>query len=1265
MKNPILKKLTALVLMTAMLIGMLPAGVRDVKAAESVTLTVKSYGRQDDSGRYYFLFEGMNCRSDIFWSKNLIYIDGVEATEEVRWWVNGSADNEEIYLFVYPQAFGKTALADVTGEHIIHVKSGTTIGKNTSAGAGGEYTIANDLVFKVNGSTIKSYTPIDMQFDYYRGCQDDNKRYLFNMKGFPDAGDVFYNNNVGLIDGEKNATFNINTPSNGSALITLNYDQVEEGKTEASAIGSHQLVIPQYTAIGNTGTYITLHEVRLDINGTTISKALSQETVTLSDRPDNGSTVGTGFYFVTSPEDQQPYDESWGTVTSFSKGGVYVNGELKSNVNLKKITTNIWYVCLAEGGATVEAGAKVTIDGTVKGTDYVTIFTPQTFVFTGSEWNVYDGSSDVRFTGISSGKWYEDRERWFVYLNTDKIVPGTVDKTRYFLQVYVDGKNLGYVGFDKSSETNNPLFLPFTKDQLSVGDKQVEIVVKAENVTGTDMEIDEKYTVNFAEDFTFFLNPDGTFTTTKIYDGALSLNQDLEDTDKDNIKLNTTENIWSDALVSSNGWSNDDYPLEADDTTGVWLNDTRKLDLLVHYLLKNYADGKMNLWIRWGNFGLTEPSAGDKITVKGTYYRTEEGCRYVCFRELNIYWTGSHWTTNKISTVGAGDKQIKGDSNGDNMLDSKDIVRIKKYLTTEEAVHTDNADANGSETIDQKDYIKTIEYILEGSVIDGVYVQGDVPVYLDDVEIPMFAFQGPRGEGATDYNYTPSSTALKSELSGLNRSWYAGGTFNQQSVDKSYLNSTEMAKYKAAGFTRLLPEGDCPWVNSDYFNMGGGMYANMKYYMLLAQDAGLDVIVTSEVINHFLTGEETTKINEETGDYYTVDEAIVEADLEKLVNFMNGDNDLQNMGLDDDYFKANFPSEYIARMKTKVKFDNFIGIQLSDEIFYGKSDAQTANLKTKIEYIVTTLRGLKPDAVFSGSQTASSISNDNIVSAFQAAGSFLYNCYPYSYKLQNNLLGSSYTRGSKYCDTSTWFGNLEKSASNVTANGINAGITIQSFAMDNSAAKTAYAPIESSREVSWQIYTALAYGIKEINYFTYWEHRTQTNEQGEAHYASMVEYPDSPNADGGESVETDVYGYVQNAHEEIKKIDHVFMDFDLVNVSRFTGSQTSVAVTDDTGATFRITGNNTSDITVISKMQDNAKQKNNIGYWLVNATDATKVADTDTTANTVTASFGSDVTHVLTWEDGRARLTSVNNGTYETKLLTGKGVFVIPVKTTK
>lgn len=1268
--NQFLKKALALTLMLAMLAGMLPTGVRDVKAAENVTLTVESYGRQNDENnqRYLFTISGVSDQNDIYWSNNVVYIDGVAVTQEVHWALAG--DNK-LYLLVYPASFGKDKITDVTGEHIIHVKSGTTIGSNTSAGAGGKYTIANDLVFKVNGSTIKPYTPIDMQFDYYDGCQDGNTRYLFHMKGFPDAGDVFYNNNKGLIDGDKEATFHINPPADGSALITLAYDQVEEGKTEASKIGSHQFVIPQYTVIGNTGSYITLNEIRLDINGQTISKALAQEVVTLSDRPTSGSTVGTGFYFVTSPEDHQPYDETWKTWIPFSSGGVYVNGELKSKVQLKKVLANLWYVGLSEGDAAVEAGARVTIDGSVKGTDYETVFTSQTFVFTGSEWNIYDGSSDVKFTGIYSGAWYADRDKWFIYLNTDKIVPGTVDKTRFYLRVYVDGQDLGDIGFDKSGGTNNPLFLPFTKDQLSVGEKQREIVVKARNATGTDYATGEKYIVNFVEDFTFYLNPNGTFTTTKVYEGVLSLNQDLENTNINDIKLNTTENIWSDALIASNGWSNENYPLEADDTTGIWVNDTKKLNLYYHYLLKNYSDGKIDLWIRWEQFGMTGPSAGDKITVKGTYYRTEEGCRYVCYETFTVYWTGSHWTTNKVSSVGAGENEIAGDSNGDNMLDSKDIVRIKKYLTTEEAVHTGNADANGSGSIDQKDYIKTIEYILEGYVNDeGQYVQGDVPVYLDDVEITMFAFQGPRTAGATDYNYTPSSTALTSELSGFNRIWSAGGKFDSQSVSKSYLNSTEMTKYKAAGFTRLLPEGDCPWVNSDYFEMGGGMYANMKYYMLLAQDAGLDVIVTSEVINYFLAnadsateGKQTTNLNKEN---YTVNQEIVAADLQKLVNFMNGDNDLQNMGLDDEYFKANFPSEYISRMQTKVKFDNFIGIQLSDELFHDKTEQQTANLKSKIEYIVTTLRELKPDAVFSGSQTAASISNDNIVSAFGATGSFLYNCYPYSYKLTNRV--TSYTRESKNCDTSTWFGNLETSASKVTANGINAGITIQSFAMDNSAAKTAYAPIESSREVSWQIYTALAYGIKEIDYFTYWEHRTQGNTQGEAqgevHYASMVKYPADPNADGAESVATDVYGYVQEANEEIKKIDHVFMDFDLVNVSRFTGSQTSAAVTDDSGVTFAIEGSS-SDITVISKMQDSGKQKNNIGYWLVNATDATGVKSDNTTCRTVTASFGNDVTHVLTWEDGRARLMPITNGTYETELLTGKGVFVIPVKVTK
>lgn len=1266
------KQIVSLLLVFALVACMLPRNMGNVKAAEQ-TATFTWSGCRADPGQYVIALtmSGATSEGDNYWNSGAaLMIDGKRISDiNTINYLGGAAGTTDMTIVIQATALE----SDVTsteniGTHTVVLESGTQIGK---------IKVANDIGFVISGQSITQKQVGTLTAET---LADQGYRYMMQLKleGATVAGDIYWTPNTILIDG-KETSVNIDGGSgkaNNQLWFYPGYGTIQDGAESAADVTAEHLIeFPRGMHIGNVSTtgvdgIILKKSWWCKVQGSSITETviLEKEIVTLSDRPTDGSDNGNGFYFVTEPGDSAPYDPSWSTFTRFATGGASIDGTLESGIQLKKVGENLWYVCLKDAGITVSARQKVTIDGTIETADKEIVFTPQTFIFTGNAWDVYEAPAEIQFTGIASGAWHEAGNRWLIYLNTDNIVPGTADHTRYFLNVRVDDASIGQIGLYKSAGENNPLLLPLEASQLTKGDKQVKITICAATVDGTDLSTGDTHTVNFTNDFTFYLNPDGTFTTIQINEGQLSLDTSSLNTSAAGIDLATDYNIWSSELIGTYGWSNDPYPLEADGDSGVWLNDTQKLTILGHYLLKNYSDGKMYLWIRWNMLGKEGPEPGDKITVKGTYYRPESGCRYVHYRTFDIYWTGSKWTTTPLNKPGAGAKLIAGDANGDDILDSRDIVRIKRYLdpSIEEVVHTTNANADKDlyNKIDRKDLIKTYEYILEGEMKDGEYVKGSIPVYLDDVEISMFAFQGPRAAGGTNYTYKPDTTLGADKPAYFYKQYGIKtniGTVQSESVSNSYLNAHEMQQYKEAGFTRLLPEGEAPWANTAYFDMGPGMHAQLKYYMLLAQDAGLEVVVNSEAARVYLvdTGNATSGSSTAVKEDQKIDTSEMEADLTALVQFMFEDN----ASIIDTYWSdivSGHPEyeAYETRMRQHVVFDNFVGIQLSDEILAkATNDTQKSNLLTKYNNIVTKIKSLMAsygkNAVCVSASTGDNVNDSDIQQMAQKSGMFLYNFYPFGYKTEKERVDQSfisytdyYYRGAKTLDT-TWFAKLSSAAQATKNQNYAAGVTLQAYAMDNPIGEYAMAPIESSAEMSWQIYTALAYGMKELNYFEYWEGKTQAVD-GERHYLSMVEYPDEPNATGAKSQKTATYGYVQQVNQEIKKFDHVFMDFDWQeSVKQDTPDSVAVG-----SATFDVSGSGSA---LISEMKDSEKDK--LGYWIVNATNPIGTLVTET----VTAHFAG-ATHVMTWKDGKQSLVKLaTKGEYTTTVAIGEGQFMIPL----
>lgn len=267
------------------------------------------------------------------------------------------------------------------------------------------------------------------------------------------------------------------------------------------------------------------------------------------------------------------------------------------------------------------------------------------------------------------------------------------------------------------------------------------------------------------------------------------------------------------------------------------------------------------------------------------------------------------------------------------------------------------------------------------------------------------------------------------------------------------------------------------------------------------------------------------------------------------------------------------------------------------------------------------------------------------VNAFSdAVDSFAYDSYP---------LVSDPIQGLTYVDQ-TWFQNLRLVAENAKEKDYDAGITIQSGAFGRYGAEESSVhkrAITSKADVTFQVYTALAYGMKYINYFTYWQHWAPS--ESEAFYTAMVMYPEE---NGQEPIKTDAYYAVKEANEEIKKFDHVFLNFD------WEGTMALTTEGKDMGTGLKLAGEyyspriasaTATDDAIIGCMKDADGYD---GYMIVNATDPGQ-----NLSNSVTVEF-KKATKALAYINGEEQTITLEDGAYTFHLESGAGVFVIPIQ---
>ena len=467
-------------------------------------------------------------------------------------------------------------------------------------------------------------------------------------------------------------------------------------------------------------------------------------------------------------------------------------------------------------------------------------------------------------------------------------------------------------------------------------------------------------------------------------------------------------------------------------------------------------------------------------------------------------------------------------------------------------------------------------------------VAAGTPGYADDKFIEMAAYCGPRRAGYRFWN----------------------GEYGKHKGDPeggwdSFISEQSFRDYMDCGFTYLMAEMDAPYDSASDF-----ADSDLKPYMDLAEQMNIPVLVYAST--------------------------------------------LVSMASSSDYRLTEDQKAFLAEMVADLsKYKMFKGFTFRDEPSvtmaktFGTVKDYLDSLKSNLYYFTSFLPIYASDlSLFSSEHTDNrEAAYKDYINAFSdAVGTFVYDSYPL---FVDPLQKTTYVRDD-------WFQNLSLVAENAKEKGYDAGITIQAISegVPDGEYTTVHTRLPGKKQdITFQLYTTLAYGMKYINYFTYWQHWADNDTF--TNYSAMVNYPEEK---GGEPIKTDAYYAVKEANAEIKKFDHVFLSFDWEGTMALTGEgktmSTSLQLAGDYKSP-RIASATATDETIIGCMKD---ENGFDGYMIVNATDPGKDL-----SDSVTVEF-KKATKALAYIHGEEQTITLENGSYTFELGAGEGVFIIPIQ---
>lgn len=483
------------------------------------------------------------------------------------------------------------------------------------------------------------------------------------------------------------------------------------------------------------------------------------------------------------------------------------------------------------------------------------------------------------------------------------------------------------------------------------------------------------------------------------------------------------------------------------------------------------------------------------------------------------------------------------------------------------------------------------------------YIPEGIPQYADDCQIELGCFACMRRGG---YRYWNQKYGIHPE--------------DPEGGWKGYLREQDFNDYKDAGFTFAISEGD-GWY--DYDELKQAWVENFEQsdlypYMEMAEKTGVPVVASAQWLcqrsvarDMELTEEDKRKIDKLLADLsrYKMFKGLMLRDEPSMVSIPNFDKIHK-------YLESQKPDLFMYTCMIPI---------------YGRETCFSSDINAdKVESYTAYVRAVG-----------------------EATGSFVYDHYP---------LFIDYSEPGKVemLMEEDYYQNLEIVAQQAKNMNFPAGLVVQasSWGAYGKEMETCHPRnIYTKAELSFQVYSGLAYGMKSIGYYTYWEHYTQCDYSSQ--YSAMLMYPKkadgSPDVDG-EPVKTPAYYVVKEMNEELKKFDHVFMRFNWEGTMAVIpeGRTASKIISHvEPYQSSRIKRVSASEETIIGCQKD---AQGYDGFMIVNVTDPAYGIE-----DNVKVQFA-DATAALCYINGEAQLLPLNGGVLEYTLQAGQGIFVIPVK---
>lgn len=482
------------------------------------------------------------------------------------------------------------------------------------------------------------------------------------------------------------------------------------------------------------------------------------------------------------------------------------------------------------------------------------------------------------------------------------------------------------------------------------------------------------------------------------------------------------------------------------------------------------------------------------------------------------------------------------------------------------------------------------------------------PKYPADRHIDMTAYMGPRRAGKRDFNGK-----------------YGENTRDGDENYPSFITDDVFEAYKEAGLDILMPEADAYYgmniTDEGYVEEPDFEKSDLYAYMQMAKKHGLTVYPAVEEVFGPMT--------HNPGPFGKKEKEIIRDFVETVQRY--------------------FP-------------ETFGGIMLTDEPTYRSLD----RVKKIVEYLHSDeIQKIKPDLRMFASMLP-------IYAGVRAFDKEHGEAEEITAKFFDEESVASYTQYMRQCtDAIGEFGcdyycigrngwlapgfyqNMELMAEYGKENGHEVFITLLSSRMD-----TEYNPktgrgltvfsITSYEDIRFQVYSSLAFGMRRIGYYTFWQHYHESNR--EVYPKAMINY--DPAEEKGYR-KTEIYYAVKEVNEEIRAIDHIFLHYNWQgckvvrksrdrNIRLVKAGYTGGCITQMEATRDLLVG-------CFTKDDDGTE-----GYWIVNAQNPYRYEMNDVRIHMEGAEC------VTYYRKGREYDAPLEDGWFQIRLSVGEGIFVVP-----